>query len=320
MRICGAVLALLAGALGPPAAWAAEAVAVEASPIALNPRDPSQSGVGSLRWRGGLQLRSADRRFGGLSDLVVSPDGARLTAISDQGSFLTARLVYDARGFLSGVADAALSPLLDPQGRPLEGKRSQDAESLAKLRDGSFVVGFERWHRIWRYAPGLGGPAQPLAPPKGLERAPDNSGIETLVALSEDRLLALTEETAKKGVAEGWLRVGGRWKPIAYRLDGRLRPSGGCRLPSGDVALVERRYEPAAGVTARIRRVPAASVVPGAVMEGAVVATLARPLAVDNFEGLACRAGTGAETLLYLLSDDNFSADQRTLLLMFSLP
>ena len=51
-----------------------------------------------------------------------------------------------------------------------------------------------------------------------------------------------------------------------------------------------------------------------------MLATLERPLTVDNFEGLACRPGAGAETLLYLVSDDNFSQDQRTLLLMFSLP
>jgi len=34
-----------------------------------------------LRFRGGLDLRSRDSRFGGLSGLAISADGARLTAL-----------------------------------------------------------------------------------------------------------------------------------------------------------------------------------------------------------------------------------------------
>ena len=43
------------------------------------------------------------------------------------------------------------------------------------------------------------------------------------------------------------------------------------------------------------------------------------PLIFDNFEGIAARSGAGGETLIYLLSDDNFNPLQRTLLLMFAL-
>jgi len=42
-------------------------------------------------------------------------------------------------------------------------------------------------------------------------------------------------------------------------------------------------------------------------------------MTVDYFEGLALRRGEN-ETLIYVLSDDNFSAAQSTLLLMFALP
>jgi hypothetical protein len=38
---------------------------------------------------------------------------------------------------------------------------------------------------------------------------------------------------------------------------------------------------------------------------------------IDNMEGLAVRRGPKGETLLYILSDDNYSPLQRTLLLMF---
>ena len=39
-------------------------------------------------------------------------------------------------------------PLLGPDGKALEGKNARDAESLALLADGSFVVGFERQQRL----------------------------------------------------------------------------------------------------------------------------------------------------------------------------
>jgi hypothetical protein len=180
-------------------------------------------------------------------------------------------------------------------------------------------VGFERWHRIWRYAEGPDGRAEAVAEPAGLDGAPANGGLETLLFLDGDRLLAFTEQKVRDGVVEGWLQGPGGWDPIGYRAEGPLRPSGGCRMPSGDLLIVERHYARESGNTARLRRVPAAAVVPGAVLEGAVIATLKPPLTADNFEGLACRPGEKGETLLYLLSDDNFSADQRTLLLMFAL-
>ena len=49
------------------------------------------------------------------------------------------------------------------------------------------------------------------------------------------------------------------------------------------------------------------------------VARVARPLTVDNFEGLDARPGAPGESLLYLLSDDNFDNQQRTLLQLFAL-
>ena len=46
------------------------------------------------------------------------------------------------------------------------------------------------------------------------------------------------------------------------------------------------------------------------------IATFRAPLSGDNFEGLAVRQ-EGEKTFLYIVSDDNFSASQRTLLMKF---
>lgn len=311
------IAAILAVAL--PATPAGDAIAIHSTPVPLNPRDSSQERVGPLAFRGGLELKSTDKRFGGLSDLVVSADLRVLSAVSDEGHFLTARLVYDRRGFLSGVDKGVLYALHDTLGKVLDGKERQDAESLAQMADGTFLVGFERWQRIWRYPDGPGGRAEAVAAPEGLEDAPENGGLETLVPLGQDRLLALTEQKIKHGVVEGWIRSGRRWDPVGLRVVGPVRPSGGCRLPGGDLLVLERYWSKETSHDVRLVRVHAADVKAGAVLEGDVIATLLPPLTLDNFEGLACRAGSKGETLLYLLSDDNFGDDQRTLLLMFAL-
>ena len=42
-----------------------------------------------------------------------------------------------------------------------------------------------------------------------------------------------------------------------------------------------------------------------------------KPATVDNFEGLAALPGKNGVVRFYLISDDNFSSSQRTLLLAF---
>ena len=83
--------------------------------------------------------------------------------------------------------------------------------------------------------------------------------------------------------------------------------------------LLERRFNPIDGIAARVRRLAAAGIVPGARLEAETQAELKPPLLSDNFEGIAAREGDG-EALLYLISDNNFKSFQRTLLLMFALP
>ena len=90
-------------------------------------------------------------------------------------------------------------------------------------------------------------------------------------------------------------------------------------MPSGDLIVLTRGFTLAGGVAVRLELVPADEVLPGAILRGRTLAEMKAPLTVDNFEGVDVRAGKDGETLLYLLSDDNFSRSQRTLLLMFAL-
>jgi hypothetical protein len=302
----------------------AEQIEVASKPVPLNPADPKQGKVGGLTFRGGLALTSAQPSFGGLSGLRLSEDGGRVTFITDEGSWLTARLVHDPHGDLVGLTDAEMGRLLGPDGRPLLEKEAADAEGLARLADGSMVVGFEHQHRLLRYPAANGrldGTPRVVAPPPGLEQAPANGGIEALIPWDDGGFLALTEYWVVDQVIRGWWGGPDRWRPLGYRFDGAFRPSDLTRLPSGDVVVLERAYNPARGIVAvRLRRVAEKAIKAGARIGSKLIAELGPPLTVDNFEGIDAVRGPKGETFLYLVSDDNFRAgDQRTLLLMFAL-
>jgi hypothetical protein len=66
-------------------------------------------------------------------------------------------------------------------------------------------------------------------------------------------------------------------------------------------------------------RFDAAELKPGATVRPEELARLASPHAVDNLEGLAATRGARGETLLWLISDDNFNPLQRNILMLFEL-
>jgi hypothetical protein len=300
----------------------ADPVAVRSRPVPLNPEDPLRRVVGRLEYRGGLHLTSDDPRFGGISSIRVLPGGERLVAVSDEGFWLSARLVR-SRGLLEGLEGVEMGPLLGPDGRPPESKDARDAESLALLPDGGFVVGFERQHRLLRYPAGTGRPdgvPVPVPPPPGLDEAPFNGGIEALVVLRGGALFALTEYWIEKDEIVGWTGGPGDWKRLGMRFEGALRPSDAAALPQGDVLVLERAYNPERGVVSvRIRRIERQAIRPGAALRGRPVAEFAPPLTLDNYEGIAA-VGEPGEVEVYLASDDNRDrVRQRTLLLAFAL-
>jgi hypothetical protein len=295
---------------------------IAASVVPLQAEDPERRRVGPLRFLGGLHLTSADPRFGGLSALLLSEDGARLTAVTDKGHWMTAQLIADSAGAPLGLAEAEIGELHGPGGRHLRGKRETDSESLARLADGELVVGFERDHRLWRYpaAPNpLAGRPAAIPVPAGLRSLRSNSGIEALAVLADGALLAIAEGREEAATSPAFLWRGGAWSELAYPRAPGFRPTGATTLPGGDLLVVERSFNLFDGVAIRLQRIPAVAIVPGAVLRGEILAVLRRPLTLDNMEGVAARRGERGETLIYLISDDNFSLLQQTLLLVFAL-
>ena len=295
-------------------------IKVEAAHI--KPENSGGQRFGDLIFLSGFELASKDSRFGGLSGLALSNDGNLLFAISDRGYWLTARLHHDSQGVLRGVDSWQMASLLTPSGSVLKGSM-RDAEALVRDRDGSFIVGFERNPRLWRYPASREAfalPPQSLPLPADLFKAPSNGGLEAVAILPDRRFVLITERYKNEnGTTKGWLMDKNRFSSISYLQSDGFEPTDISSLPNGDLLLLERRYNLLRGAMVRVRRLPATSIRPGARLKGEELALLKAPFEVDNFEGLAVRQHPTAGTLLYMISDDNYSLLQRTLLLQFRL-
>jgi len=82
----------------------------------------------------------------------------------------------------------------------------------------------------------------------------------------------------------------------------------------GGFAMLGRAYDPRHGVRISVRLIGTSGASEARVVDEM---TMAAPLTVDNFEGLAALPGPNGTLRFYLISDDNFSASQRTLLFAF---
>lgn len=305
----------------------AEPIEVRSSYHYLDAEHPQQSKFGKLIYVSGMVLKSDSADFGGYSGLLISADGQRMLAVSDQGHWLSAGLTY-ADEKLSGVTGAEITPLLDEAGNSLHGKANADSESLTAERPGELAgpvyVSFERNHRVMRYALDTGGfNARPeiIAMPPQLRAAPDNGGIEALAHSKAGGLIALSEKFLDRdGNHIGWMVGPDRAQEIRLRTEGLFHPTDLAFLPNGDLLVLERRFTVAGGPGMQIRRVRADSVQSGAALDGEVLINLTAKYGIDNMEGLAARANAAGGVELYIISDDNFNPLQKTVLLQFLLP
>ena len=326
--VCAALLAL--GSLA-PSIVRADPINVLSARIPLYPDHPAEKRVGSLIYRGGLLLAAPDKRFGGWSDLAISADGSAVLAISDEAHWLRARLSYDRTGDLAGIEAAEIAPMLNPDGRPLIGKEG-DAEGLTLERandlDGPAIVSFERNVRIWRYDLSQGLNARPTNVPVGdwVKPLHDNQQLEAITLFKPDTLLVFGEAKVKQGddilgAFEDYPGSGeAHSRPLSVVPHDPFALTGAAKAPDGGIFLLERRFSQAGGVGMELRHVPASEIKEGARLEGTVLANLSfQDSNIDNMEGIAVRRGRNGEIFLYLISDNNFSPLQRTLLLMFEL-
>lgn len=324
-----AVLALtvVADAQTLPSAAAPAAIEVRAEAVAaFDVRDPGRRQFGLLEFRGGLALRSSHKNFGGMSAIRVASDGAHFIALNDQGWWFRGRIVYEGSR-PTGIVEAEMAPILGPDGRPLAARGWYDTESIAE-DGGTLYVGIERVHQIVRFnygKEGLSARGRPIPPAPGFRSLPFNRGLEALVFVPKGlplggTLIAISERGLDAaGNISGFLLGGPSPGGFAVRRSSSYDISDAALLPGGDVLLLERKLSWTSGLNVRIRRIGLGEIKPGATVDGPVLFEADLGYEIDNMEGLSVHRNAGGETVLTLISDDNFLPFQRTLLLQFTL-
>ncbi|WP_293802136.1 esterase-like activity of phytase family protein [uncultured Bosea sp.] len=300
-------------------------VGISARPLsAFEPRRPEQRRFGALQFRSGLVLSSGHPRFGGFSGLARLNGGRDLVSVTDRGYWLTARVAY-SDGKLSGLEGGEMAAILGASGRPLARSGLFDVESLC-IHEGVAHIGIERKHEIARFdwaRDGIEARARAVLVPPEIKRLPSNRGLEALGVMPagplKGALVAIAERSGKADESTLGAILGGP-QPGLFKL---ARHDGYditdlAFLPSGDMLVLERWYQPLRGVGMRMRRIAGRDIRPGALVDGPHLIEADMGFEIDNMEGLSVHQEQG-RTILTLISDDNFSFLQRTLLLEFEL-
>jgi hypothetical protein len=171
---------------------------------------------------------------------------------------------------------------------------------------------------------GLRARGRPIPVPADFKTLPKNKSVECLAAPPKGAshagsLIAVTEhglDDARN--LRGFILRGGQFTRFSVKRSRGFDVSGCTVLPPSDLLLLERRYSPLSGVAVRIRRIALADIKPGALVDGPELFEADLAYQIDNMEGIAVHRSRG-DTVITLVSDDNFSPIQRNLLLQFTL-
>lgn len=287
------------------------------TPLALPPRAELAHHLGAFELEGAWRMTSAYSEFGGYSALVPLPDG-RLIAIADNGR----RFVFAPPGArAAAVVSGEALPWRLRGGRQRRGDRDTEAATRDPAT-GTIWVAREGSNSIARVDPAIRGYVSTR--PAAMRDWPGNGGPEAMVRLADGRFIVLAE--AATSLVEPRLHPAVLFPrdPLLKDRSVRFSFAGApqfsttdmAQLPDGRVLILMRRllWPLPLRFAGRILIADPAAIRPGAVWQSVEVAKLTSTLPVDNFEGMAIEPRQDGRVTVWLISDDNHAATQRTLL------
>lgn len=281
------------------------------SPVTIERIETEPARSGPLVLDSAWELSSANDHFGGYSAMIAWKKGEFLAA-NDAG-----RLMHLPRPDRTPAA-----PRLDKFLNFERADKSHvDVESLTfDPKSGEVWAGLEWAQQIIRFAPGLQMRAQ--ARPDEMKDWGGNSGPESLVRLRDGRFVVIEEQASGAGLHEALIFPGDPTEgasPVRFTFKGRedYRPADAALLPNGKLVVLLRgvRWALPPQFPALLVIADPAGIEKDAVLESRFLARIDAPFPSDNFEGMTViDEGDGSWTI-WLISDDNFTRYQRTLLL-----
>ncbi|WP_394730311.1 esterase-like activity of phytase family protein [Altererythrobacter sp. GH1-8] len=311
-------LVMLALAPGTWVRTAPPSVDYEAA-LTIEPIEPSGTFQSdSITLDAAWKLTSANTHFGGFSGLVVLDENT-LLAGSDKARLL--ELPIPDRGAGPGLMSFLKLPGDGPKELPRE---LVDLEAITvDLDTGTLWASYEHTQTIERHRGIHLGNIADRDPPE-MQDWEDNGGPEVLQRLSDGRFLVLAESP------EGWFARGTpgllfardpveEQEPVAFRfpaLEG-LSPVDAAMLPDGRVLILLRdiRLQLPIRFRSALAIADPATIREGESWDARIIARFSGPGLDANFEGLASIERDDGSAEIYVISDDNFSNLQETLLL-----
>ena len=274
--------------------------------------------LGPLEPAGAWVLDSPNHDFGSYSALAALGDGTLLAA-SDKGSMMH----FSPPGARAGPV--RIGYFGQDGNRP---KWQIDIESMTlDPASGRLWQGFEGDNRIERFDPGFR--ALATVRPDAMRGWPSNLGPEAMVRLADGRFIVIAEGTHRwlddevPGLLFPSDPVAGA-EPAAFRFvsPAGYRPVDIAQLPDGRALILLRKvvWGIPPGFAGKLMLADPATIRAGEVWRAEPLADLTAPLPSDNFEGLAVVPDGSGGAVLWLISDDNDSFAQRTLLLRLRWP
>lgn len=282
--------------------------------LKLPPASVLSAHLGPFRLEGAWHMTLGSYRFGGYSALVAMPD-KRLLAIADNGNFLT---------FMPPGGKAytpRIGALLSDERNE---KRNVDTESATRdPKTGTVWLGLEYTNAIVRIGPHWLETGR--VRPRAMAGWGTNSGAEAMVRLADGRFVSLSEgarEWIHPHRHDGVLFAGdpvalrGKAQPFTFDGPAAFDPVDMAQMPDGRVLVLMRTLiwplpERFAG---RIAIGDPTQIRAGETWKVTQVAQIASGLPIDNFEGMAIVPRRDGKLTVWLISDDNQTKLQRTLL------